>query len=217
MSARPSPTALATLLEHPGIWRGEECARTAAAVPSGFPALDACLPGHGWPEGALTELFTPVAGIGELSLLMPLCARLSQAGRWIVFVSPPHVPYAPGLAAAGLDLRRLLLVDSRAGKETLWTLEQTLKSRRCGAVLAWMPTLDPASMRRLQLACEEGRSSGFLFLPEAAARNASTAALRLRLTASPEGELDVHVLKRRGGVLTRPVRLGPVHHPNPAV
>lgn len=216
MSARPLPTSLATLLEHPGIWRGEECARTAAAVPSGFAALDACLPGNGWPEGALTELFTPVAGVGELSLLMPLCAHLTQAGRWIIFVSPPYVPYAPGLAAAGLDLRRLLLVESNAGKDTLWTLEQTLRSSRCGAVLAWMPKVDPASLRRLQLACEEGRSSGFLFLPEAAAHNASTAALRLRLTTSPEGELDVHVLKRRGGMLPRPIRLVRVRHRNAA-
>jgi hypothetical protein len=216
MSARILPTALASLLEHPGIWRGEECARTAAAVPSGFPALDACLPGSGWPEGALTELFTPVAGIGELSLLMPLCARLTQAGRWVVFVCAPYVPYAPGLAAAGLDLRRLLLVESSPGKDTLWTLEQALKSSRCGAVLAWMPKVDPASLRRLQLACEQGRSSGFLFLPEAAARNASTAALRLRLTASAQGELDIHVLKRRGGALPRPIRLTRVRQRNAA-
>jgi hypothetical protein len=216
MSARPLPAPLATLLEHPGIWRGEECARTAAAVSSGFPALDACLPGNGWPEGALTELYAPVAGVGELSLLMPLCAQLTHAGRWIVFVSPPHVPYAPGLAAAGLDLRRLLLIESDAGKDTLWTLEQTLRSSRCGAVLAWMQKIDPASLRRLQLACEQGRSSGFLFLPEAAARNASTAALRLRLTADAEGELDVHVLKRRGGMLTRPIRIARVRHPGAA-
>jgi hypothetical protein len=216
MPARPQPTALARLLEHPGIWRGEECARTAAAVPSGFPALDACLPGGGWPEGALTELFVSVTGSGELSLLMPLCARLTQAGRWVVFVSPPHLPYAPSLAAAGLDLRRLLLVRSRAGKETLWTLEQTLKSSRCGAVLAWPSRMDASSLRRLQLACEQGLGSGFLFLPEEAARNASTAALRLRLTANTEGEFDIHVLKRRGGTVPRPIRIARVRHPGAA-
>lgn len=207
MSVHPVPTALAALLEHPRLWRGEECARTAAAVPSGFPVLDAWLPGGGWPEGALTELFVATTGIGELSFLMPLCARLTQARRWVVFVSPPHIPYAPGLAAAGLDLSRLLLVQAEPGKDRLWALEQALKSRQCGATLAWLPRVDPSSLRRLQLACEQGAGSGFLFLPEEALRNASTAALRLRLATSAEGELDIHVLKRRGGTVPRPIRI----------
>lgn len=212
MSAHPVPTALAALLEHPSLWRGEACARTTAAAPSGFPALDACLPGGGWPEGALTELFAAAAGIGELSLLMPLCARLTRAGRRVVFVSPPHVPYAPGLAAAGLDLSRLLLVEAEPGKDRLWALEQALKSRQCGAALAWLPRVDAGSLRRLQIACEQGAGSGFLFLPEEASRNASTAALRLRLAASAEGELDIHVLKRRGGMVPRPIRIARVRH-----
>jgi cell division inhibitor SulA/protein ImuA len=210
MSARPAPTTLAALLEHPGLWRGEESARTAAAAPSGFPALDAWLPGGGWPEGALTELFVAAAGVGELSLLMPLCARLTRAGRRVVFVSPPHIPYAPGLAAAGLDLSRLLLVEAAAGKDRLWALEQALKSQQCGAALAWLPRVEASSLRRLQLACEQGTGSGFLFLPEEASRNASTAALRLRLAAGADGGLDVHVLKRRGGTVPRPIRIARV-------
>lgn len=212
MSARPAPATLATLLEHPGIWRGEACAPAAAAAPSGFAALDAWLPGGGWPEGALTEIFAATAGIGELSLLMPACARLTRAGRWVVLVSPPHVPYAPGLAAAGLDLARLLLVRAAPGKDSLWALEQALKSRQCGAAIAWLPRIEPGSLRRLQLASEQGASSGFLFLPETAAHNASTAALRLRLAAGAEGELDVQVLKRRGGAVSRPIRIARVRH-----
>src|SRR5262245_44548087 len=129
-------TSLATLLEHPALWRGEECARLAAAAPSGFPALDRCLPGGGWPQGALTELITLTAGIGELSLLMPACARLTQAGRSLVFVAPPYIPYAPALAAAGLDLARLLLLKARSRKDGLWALEQALNSSSCGAALA---------------------------------------------------------------------------------
>lgn len=207
MSAQPQPATLSALLEHPSLWRGDACARTAPARPSGFPALDAWLPGGGWPEGALTELFAAATGIGELSLLMPLCARLTQAGRWIVFVSPPHMPYAPGLAAAGVDLARLLLIEASSGKDRLWALEQSLKSRQCGAVLAWLPRVEPGSLRRLQLACEQGSTSGFLFMPEEASRNASTAALRLRLAAAPEGELDIRILKRRGGIVPRPIRI----------
>ncbi len=202
-------TPLNVLLEHAHLWRGEECARAAPALPSGFAALDACLPGGGWPRSALTELLLPLEGIGEFALLMPLCARLTQAGRWVVFIAPPYIPYAPALADAGLDLARLLMVKAESHPDKLWALEQSLKSEHCGAAFAWPRQVDARSLRRLQLACEQSEASGFLFMREAAALNASTAALRLRVSPSEAGELVIRILKRRGGVHERPVRLDP--------
>jgi len=60
--------ALATVLANPAIWRGGDCAPEPAAVSSGFPALDAVLPGRGWPGGALTEIVLEREGIGEIRL-----------------------------------------------------------------------------------------------------------------------------------------------------
>ena len=200
-------TPLATLLEHPALWRGEECARSAAALPSGFPALDRCLPGGGWPQGALTEIISRTAGIGELSLLMPACARLTQTERSLIFVAAPHIPYAPALAAAGLDLTRLLLVQTRSRKDGLWALEQALNATSCGAALAWMENIDDRSLRRLQLACERSGACGFLFLSQSKA--SSPAALRLALSAADDGCLAVRILKRRGGLLATPVVIDP--------
>jgi hypothetical protein len=201
------PTPLAVLLEHPALWRGQASARTAPALPSGFAALDRCLPGGGWPRGALTELIVHTEGIGELALLMPACARLTHAGRSLIFVAPPHLPYAPALASAGLDLARLLLVRAESRRDRLWALEQALGSPHCGAALGWIENSDERSLRRLQLACERGGACCFLFLPKRGA--ATTAALRLELSASADGELAVRILKRRGGMLAAPVLLDP--------
>ena len=44
-----SSSALASLLSHPAIWRGDDVAHEPSAVPSGYAALDAALPGRGWP------------------------------------------------------------------------------------------------------------------------------------------------------------------------
>ena len=50
------------------IWRGGRPASPApAAIPTGFPALDAALPGGGWPLGALTEVLEERQGIGALA------------------------------------------------------------------------------------------------------------------------------------------------------
>jgi hypothetical protein len=77
---------------------GAELRRGARLLASGFPRLDAELPGGGWPRGALTELLAGHEGIGELGLLLPALATLTGAGQIVVLVAPPHAPMRrPGL------------------------------------------------------------------------------------------------------------------------
>src|SRR5579872_5481614 len=92
---------LATVLANPAIWRGSDCAPEPAAMPSGHATLDAVLPGRGWPSGALTEIVLAREGIGEIRLTLPALARLQAEHRDVVWIMPPHVPYAPALATAG--------------------------------------------------------------------------------------------------------------------
>jgi hypothetical protein len=199
--------ALDSVLRHPGIWRGNQRAQEAMdAVPTGFDELDALLPGGGWPRGALTEILAEQEGIGELNLLMPSLARLSRENGWLTWVAPPHVPYAPALAGAGLSLKRVLVAQPQSPADAWWAAEQALRSGACEAVLAWLKAPDERRMRRLQLAAEDGRVWGVLFRPARAAQERSPAALRLHLKPAANG-LAVHILKRRGGPVDRPVLL----------
>jgi hypothetical protein len=205
--AQPASSTLATLLACPDIRRGGAVGAMAQpGVPSGFAALDAVLPGGGWPSGSLTELLPRHAGIGELRLLGGALAALGQRGQGIAWIAPPFPPYAPALAAAGIDLARVLVVETRSREETLWAAEQALASRACGAVLVWPEAVRYAALRRLQLAAESGRACAFLFRPPEAARESSPAVLRLGLEAR-DGGLAVHLLKRRGPALAQPVVL----------
>jgi hypothetical protein len=199
--------SLDALLQHPGIWRGDRLAEAEAdALPSGFPELDAQLPGGGWPRGALTEILLAREGIGELRLLLPALACASQEGGWLTWVAPPHLPYAPALGAAGVRLDHLLVAQPKSADDAWWTTEQALRSGACSAVLAWLKIADERRMRRLQLSAEAGHAFGVLFRDATAAQQRSPAALRLRLESSPQG-LAVHILKRRGGYLGKPVML----------
>jgi hypothetical protein len=177
-------------------------ARTALAT--GFRELDAALPGGGWPAAAITELMPEAAGIGELSLLLPALATLAARGRYLAWVAPPYVPYAPALARSGIPLERLLLIRTADDDTALWAAEQLLRCAHIGAVLAWPLTLDERRVRRLQLAAETGGGCGMLYRPPRAALTHSPAALRLRLTATRAG-LAVHIQKSRGGAKTHAV------------
>jgi hypothetical protein len=195
------------LQQRADIWRGDRLTAAARAVPSGYSELDGLLPGGGWPQAALTEILMPRQGIGALRLLMPTLAQLSHDDRWICWVAPPHIPYAPALVAAGVDLSRVLLIHSKARQDGLWAVEQSLRSGNCGAVLAW-PTLDESSvMRRLQLAAETGDALGFLFRAQRFAKRPSPAALRIQLDTYADGKLSVSILKRRGGWAAGPIHL----------
>src|SRR3954466_1021011 len=101
-----SDTAMAGLdhiLERHPVWRGGRLPALACAVPTGFDALDRELPGGGWPPGALPEFLVRRAGIGELQLVLPALATLSWAGKRIVWLAPPPLPYPPPPPPGGFD------------------------------------------------------------------------------------------------------------------
>lgn len=206
--------ALAEVLSHPAVWRGGDCAPEPAAVATGFDALDAVLPGGGWPRAALTEILLEREGIGELRLALPALARLQAEGSLVVWVAPPYRPYAPALAAAGLDLTRLVVVRDVDERDALWACEQALRAPECGAAFAWLATRDERVLRRLAVAARDGGTFGVLWRRPGHASGAPAAALRLAL-APHEGRLAVQVVKRRGGDLARPVLVDLDPHPHP--
>jgi cell division inhibitor SulA/protein ImuA len=190
-----APAQLARLLEHPAIWRGRNSARPGEGLTTGFAALDACLPGRGWPRAGLIEILVPRFGSGELYLLLPAIAALTNArsARWCVWVAPPLMPFAPALAAEGIALDRVVVVS---GARQLWAFEQALGSGACDVVLAWARRPKAREIRRLQLAAERGRTLGVLFRPRRAAWEASAAVLRLALAPMATG-VRITLLKGR--------------------
>ena len=189
------PTQLTQLLQHPALWRGRSVA-PLATLATGFAALDAVLPGGGWPRSGLIEILTARQGLGELQLWLPALVALSRAPdpRWCAFVDPPFQLFAPAFAAAGVALDRLLILHP---PEPLWTTEQALRSGACDLVLAWTARAQLHELRRLALASEQGRATAVLFRPASAERESSPAQLRLAVQARPLA-LRLRIVKSRG-------------------
>lgn len=189
------------------VWQGKHW-HTAqpTTIPTGHSALDDLFAGKGWPQGALTEILYQQAGIGEMRLLIPALAELSQQSRWIMMIAPPFLPNAAALESAGVDTSKLLIIRPESIRDLLWTLEESLRTGSCSAVMAWPNALNATETRRLQLAAETGKTIGFLFRPVATAQNASPAAVRLELQPGTQGT-HVKVLKRRAGWPSEPLQL----------
>jgi cell division inhibitor SulA/protein ImuA len=191
------------LIADPRIWRGRGQGRAAIdALPTGFDALDRYLPGGGWPRRALTEILLDRYGIGELSIFMPALAQLSELAaldaRWIVWIAPPYVPYAPALRVSGIDLSRVLLVQPTCEKkDVLWAIEQALRSGSSIAVLAWLERASSIALRRLQLAAEEHNCWTLLFRSRRVRSDSSPAALRVCLSSGSD-HARLEIVKCRG-------------------
>jgi protein ImuA len=217
---------------HPGLWRAHRLGRAGTAVVwrSGFAALDAELPGGGWPCQALTELLLPRPGIGEVRLLAPVladvAAAVGEAGpgalKRAMLFAPPALPCAQALAQLGVDAHRLVVVPGAQAfrapgsharpsvdADLLWALEQALRSGAAGPVLAWLPgPLSGDPLRRLQLAAQAHEAPAFVLRGLQARLQPSPAPLRLALQpqADPDA-LSVHLLKRRGPALAQALRV----------
>lgn len=170
---------LEALLQTQTLWHaGRRALVGGQGESTGLPGLDALLPQRGWPRRSLTELLLPADGVGELSLLMPTLARLSQAGERVILIAPPYVPYAPAWQQAGVDLAALDIIEA-APADALWAFEQCLRSGACAAVIGWPHRADAAALRRLQVAADSGACLGFALRDRRHAANPSPAALRL--------------------------------------
>ena len=211
---QPSPDPFSSLLlpAEAGVWRADELgAADAPALPTGHAALDAQLPGGGWPVGALTEVLqaSPEAHVWQLLLpaLARAVARHPHARAPVVLIGAPHAPFGPALAAAGVPVEALLWVRAEAASARLWSSEQALRCADVSAVLAWLPQARVGELRRLQLAAARHEGLLFVFRPLSAAQGASPARLRLSIASASGAQMEVHILKRRGPPLAAPVAL----------
>ncbi|MFG5776774.1 translesion DNA synthesis-associated protein ImuA [Comamonas sp. J-3] len=195
------------------VWRGDHLLRTQrVCAPSGWAALDAELPGHGWPSHSLIEVLQAQAGQLEWRLAAAALQQQSAQRQAIVALGAPLPPHASGLAQQGIAPEQLVWVQGGSPQDQLWALEQLLRANAAGALLAWLPQALPEQIRRLQISAQQFAGLVFLFRPQHCQQQASAAPLRLLARASSPWALQVQVFKRRGPVHTGWLDLPAVPH-----
>jgi protein ImuA len=181
-----------------------EGVRPAKPIPFGLAAMDRCLPQGGLSGAALHEIVpdeaaTPAAFgflVALLARLTPLPIPPPQGGREqinrqpLILVLPTYGlrdygrPHSHGICVLGLDPRRLLLVETAHRKDTLWAMEEALRSGAPAAVAGVIDQFDLKTSQRLQLAAMDAGLPLFVLRP-AQLLESSAAATRWRVGATP--------------------------------
>ena len=199
--------SLLILTENTSVWPADQLAHAAGAVlATGHAALDAQLPGGGWPVGAMVEILQAQSGQNEWRLSLPALANLRPGP--VVLVGAPHMPFGPGLTAQGLASERLLWITTAEPAARMWACEQALHCADVAAVLAWLPQSPEDKLRRLHAAATRHFKTLFAMRPAQVQSQSSPAALRLLVSIQPGNDaVQLEILKRRGPPLARPLYL----------
>ncbi|HJQ57891.1 MAG TPA: ImuA protein [Vineibacter sp.] len=167
-----------------------------APLSLGLPELQHHFPGHGLPCGALHEVMAAAYGDGAAAFgfaaALTACALHARGGPALLVVTrhalAGGLPYGHGLRQLGLDVGRLLLVETRTGKEALWAIEDILRAQAGAAAVTGVidSPLDLTMSRRLNLAAAGAGTPLFLLRPPQAA-GASAATTRWRIASASAG------------------------------
>jgi hypothetical protein len=192
----------AILKQQPLLWKASEHSAgyqgaSPAGLDTGFPALNRLLGTGGWPPASLIEIQVDEWGQGELQLLLPVMAALSQQKQQLAWIAPPYIPYAPALHAAGVDLNYLLIIEQSEPGDIAWAAEKCLRHAAAAMVLFCLPQADAKHIRRLQVAADTGGNMGVLL--HCGPVRQTPVPLRLKTWYIKQG-LCVEVLKSRFGM-----------------
>ncbi|MFO0763222.1 MAG: recombinase A, partial [Byssovorax sp.] len=189
-------------------------------LPLGLGKLDEALPEGGLPRGAVVEISAPYGLARAGTLALAACASAQSEARarhgeetaeaWCAWLDPTSSLFAPAVAAAGVDLERLLIV--RPGADDLAKVASRVAASGAFSVvvidLAGVPgarvgeRLDRwvNQVRRLALAVE-GSETVILLLTDAYAQRSLPlpVALRLEVDRAVEDRVMVRVAKDRRG------------------
>lgn len=127
------------------------------------PVLDN-MPARIFPTGAIHEFLSPTltAFAAANGFISAITSFLMQSGKPCIWVSLRRTVFPPALKLFGIDPDRIVFIDVAREKEALWTIEEALKCKALGAVIGEIKELDFTQSRRLQLAVEDSRVTGFI-------------------------------------------------------
>jgi len=145
-------------------WQGFKPGQATDAQRFGLGALEAAFPNGVFPTGAIHEFLTPTNETAAASggFMSGLLGLLMHHEGICVWIGISRRVFPPALKAFGVEPDRVIFIDVKNEQEALWVTEEALKCEGLSAVVAELRELSFAQSRRLQLAVEKSRVTGFI-------------------------------------------------------
>jgi protein ImuA len=137
---------------------------TGRATSMGLGPVEAAFPTGSFPTGAVHEWISTDGeqAAATQGFLAGLLGKLLLQGGACVWISTARTLFPPALTAFGVSAERVIFIDLRKEKDALWAMEEALQCEGLAAVVGECRDIDMTASRRLQLAVEQSRVTGFM-------------------------------------------------------
>lgn len=160
----------------------------------GLGPLETAFPNGVFPTGTIHEMICPMPeqAAATSGLMAGLLGSLMKQGGACLWASTSRKLFPPSLITFGIEPHRLIFIDLQREKDVLWVMEEALKCDGLAAVIAEVYNISFAQSRRLQLAVESSKVTGFLLRNDARKLGTTTCVARWQISPLPsetEGDL----------------------------
>ncbi len=167
----------------------------AASVEIGLGPILNAFPNSTFPLGAVHQfLSTGIEGkTATIGFITGLLSPLMGNGGISVWISAMRTIFPPGLKNFGISPDRFIFIDLQKEKDLPWAMEEALKCGALTAVIGEVKEIGFTSSRRLQLAVEQSKVTGFVLCNDSQKLNTTACVSRWRISPLPSSAVDDHL------------------------
>lgn len=148
-------------------------------------------PGNTFPIGAVHEFIFTTAENGAVTsgFISGIVASLMRKGGTCIWIRSIQTIFPPALISFGITPDKIIFIELQKENEILWAMEEALKCEGVAAVIGEVKELSFTASRRLQLAVEQSRVTGFILRSNPRHLNTTACLTRWKITSLP-GKLE---------------------------
>lgn len=153
----------------------------------GLGEIEAAFPNGVFPTGAVHE-FLSVAqedAAATTGFMAGLLGKVMHQKGVCLWISTNRTLFPPALKFFGIEPDRVIFVDLKKEQDLLWAIEEALKCDALAAVVGEVKEITLTESRRLQLAVEQSRVTGFLHRHNPRNINTLACVSRWKITSIP--------------------------------
>ena len=164
-----------------------------AEVDMGLGPIAHAFPEGSFPLGAIHEFLS--AGAEDAAstsgflagLLSPIMGNTGTS----LWISSARTLFPPALKSFGVEPDRIIFIDLEKERDVLWAMDEALKCGALSAVVGEMQEISFTSSRRLQLAVEQSRVTGFVLRHNPRKINTTACVSRWKIAALPSESIAI--------------------------
>jgi protein ImuA len=192
--------------------QGLKPALPGTAMDAGLGMMRHAFPNASFPVGAVHEFYCThtESETATGGFVAGILHSLMQKGGACIWISSTNNIFPPALKSFGIEPDRIIFVYLQKQKDILWVMEEALKCEGLAGVVAEIKELSFIESRRLQLAVEQSRVTGFVIRHNPKYLNTTACVTRWKITSLPSAleddvpgvgfpRWDVTLLKVRNG------------------